>query len=137
MALFLRQPAGIHFLLQQTTLEADIIRIKCDRNTVYGHATETSVDEATFNQYWKDIQDALVRLGGAGYQDVINDLRKEGMDPEIQEHYKEPLKQRVMDEVSIKERLDEIEKIVRKLDERTESTSNPEKKTGVEGNLET
>ncbi|PFX13007.1 E3 ubiquitin-protein ligase DZIP3, partial [Stylophora pistillata] len=63
-----------------TTLEADIIRIKCYRNTVYGHATEASIDEATFDQYWMDIQDALVRLGGVGYQSVINDLKKEGMD---------------------------------------------------------
>ena len=47
--------------------EADIVRIKYYRNTVYGHASEASVDDATFSQYWKDIQDALVRLGGTCY----------------------------------------------------------------------
>ena len=46
-----------------TTLEADIVRIKCYRNTVYGHASEASVDDPSFNQYWQDIQGALVRLG--------------------------------------------------------------------------
>ncbi|XP_022779103.1 NACHT, LRR and PYD domains-containing protein 12-like [Stylophora pistillata] len=112
-----------------TTLEADIVRIKCYRNRVYGHATKASVDDATFNQYWMDIQDALVRLGGAGYQSDIDDLKNESMDPEFEEHYKELLKQWVMDEVSIKERLDEI---VRRLNERGESTSNPERKIGVE-----
>ncbi|XP_022779123.1 NACHT, LRR and PYD domains-containing protein 3-like [Stylophora pistillata] len=112
-----------------TTLEADIVRIKCYRNTVYGHATEASVNDTTFNQYWKDIQDALVRLGGAEHQGVIEDLKNECMDPEIEEHYIELLKQWEKDEVSIK---DEIGKIFRKLDERRESTSNPEKKIGVE-----
>ena len=91
-----------------TTLEADIFRIKCYRNTVYGHASQTSVDDATFNQYWQDIQDALVRLGGAGYQSAIDDLKKECMDPDFEEHYKELLKQWVVDEVSIKERLEEM-----------------------------
>ena len=89
------------------TLEADIVRIKCYRNTVYGHASQASVDDPLFNQYWQDIQDALVRLGGAGYQSAIDDLKKECMDPDFEEHYKELLKQWVVDEVSIKERLDE------------------------------
>ena len=142
-----------------TTTEADIVRIKCYRNTVYGHASEASVDDATFNQYWKDIQDALVRLGGAGYQGAINNLKKECMDPDFEEHYRELLKQWVNDEISIKERLDEIkgelhdlkesisgvsikerldeieEKLVNKLDDWKESmVRDPEKKTGVEGN---
>ena len=111
-----------------TTLEADIVRIKCYRNTVYGHASEASVDDATFNQYWKDIQDALVRLGGACYQGAIDDLKKECMDPDFEEHYQELLKQWVKDEVSIKERLDKIEE---KLDEMKEGEK--EKKTRVEG----
>ena len=119
-----------------TTTEADIVRIKCYRNTVYGHASEASVDDATFNQYWKDIQDALVRLGGVCYQGAVDDLKKECMDPDFEEHYRELLKQWVKDEVSIKERLDEIEeKLVRKLDDWKESMVNPEKKIGVEGNL--
>ena len=113
-----------------TTLEADIVRIKCYRNTVYGHASQASVDDVTFNQYWQDIQDALVRLGGAGYQSAINDLKKECMDPDIKEHYKELLKQWVVDEVSIKERLDEIGK---SLDELKEAIVNPKKRAGDKG----
>ena len=111
------------------TIEADIVRIKCCRNTVYGHASQASVDDPTFNQYWQDIQDALVRLGGAGYQSAIDDLRKECMDPDIEEHYKELLKQWVVDEVSIKERLDEMtEHFGRSLDELKEAIVNPAKK---------
>ena len=117
-------------LATDTTLEADFARIKCYRNTVYGHASEASVDDATFNQYWQDIQDALVRLGGAGYQSAINDLKKECMDPDIEEHFKELLKQWVVDEVSIKERLDEIGK---SLDKLKEAIVNPKKRAGDKG----
>ena len=106
-----------------TTLEADIVRIKCYRNTVYGHASQASVDDPTFNQCWKDIQDALVRLGGAGYQSTIDDLKKECIDPDLEENYKELLKQWVMDEVSIKESLDKLK----------EAIVNPTKKAGDKG----
>ena len=120
-----------------TTLETDIVRIKCYRNTVYGHASEASVDDPTFNQYWRDIQYALVRLGGADYQNAVDDLKKECMDPYFEEHYKELLKQGVVDEVSIKERLDEVaehfgkslvemkEHIGKSLDEFEETIVNP------------
>ena len=127
------------------TLEADIVRIKCYRNTVYGHASEASVDDPTFNQYWKDIQDALVRLGGADYQNAVDDLKKECMDPDFEEHYRELLKKWVIDEVSIKERLDEVaehfgkslvemkEHIGISLDEFEEAIVNPKKKAGDKG----
>ena len=57
-------PTGWDSLPAATDLtpEADIVRIKYHRNIVYGHASEASVDDATFRQYWQDIQDALVRL---------------------------------------------------------------------------
>ncbi|XP_022794541.1 NACHT, LRR and PYD domains-containing protein 12-like [Stylophora pistillata] len=117
-----------------TTLDADIVRIKYYRNTVYGHASEASVDGATFNQYWQDIQGPLVRLGGGGYQAAIDDLKTECMDPDFEEHYKELLRQVVMDEVSIKERLDvmrkEMGQIGRSLDEFKEAIVNPIKKAG-------
>ena len=117
-----------------TTLEADIVRIKCYRNTVYGHASQASVDDPTFNQYWQDIQDALVRLGGAGYQSVIDDLKKECMDPDFEKHYIELLKQCIMDKISIKERLDEMrEQFGKRLDELKEAITNPKKRAGDKG----
>ena len=112
------------------TPEADIVRIKCYRNNIFGHANEASVDDAAFNQYWQDIQDTLVRLGGACYQDAIDSLKNEWMDPEYEKHYQELLKQWVKDEVSIKGRLDEIEQ---RFDALRESFVNTESNTGVEG----
>ena len=114
------------------TPEADIVRIKHYRNTVYGHASEASVDDPTFSQYWKDIQDVLVRLGGTCYQDAIDNLKTDCMDPGIEEHYQEILKQWVKDEISIKEDLDQIKENVAKL-AKLGSMENSERKTSVEG----
>ena len=50
-----------------------------------------------------------MRLGGADYQNAVDDLKKECMDPYFEEHYKELLIQWVVDEVSIKERLEGME----------------------------
>ena len=113
------------------------MRIKCYRNTVYGHVSEASVDDATFKQYWQDIQDALVRLGGAGYRSVIDDLKKECIDPDFAEHYKELLKQWEMDEISIKERLDEMkEKLEKRFDDLEVKMFDPERKKETRGKNE-
>ena len=75
------------------SLEADIARVKYFRNTVFAHAEHASVDDATFNTYWQDIRDTLVRLGGVQYRAAIDNLETECMDPEIEDHYKELLSQ--------------------------------------------
>ncbi|XP_078381228.1 uncharacterized protein LOC144664006 isoform X3 [Oculina patagonica] len=92
-----------------TSKEANIARVKYYRNTVYGHASQASVDDATFNTYWQDISNALVALGGASYGAAILKLKNECMDPDTEEHYRELLKQWKKDEDNIKDKLDEIE----------------------------
>ena len=82
--------------------EADIARVKYFRNTVYGHAENASVDDVKFNEYWRDIRDTLVRLGGVTYVAAIDDLRKECMDPEVEDHYMELLDEWKKDEDNIK-----------------------------------
>lgn len=104
------------------TPEADIARIKFYRNTVYGHASQASVDDATFNAWWNIVRETLVRLEGAPYETAIDDLKDECMDPDIEEHYRELLKQWNRDEESIKDKLDEM---VEKLDELKASLVNP------------
>ena len=71
--------------------EADIARVKYLRNTVYAHAEQASVDDTTFNAYWKDIRDSLVRLGGVRYRAAIDNLETECMDIETEHHYKQVL----------------------------------------------
>ena len=92
-----------------TSTEANITRVKFYRNTVYGHATQASVDDATFNRQWQDISQALVALGGVSYGAAINNLKNECMDPDTEEHYRKLLKEWKIDEDSIREKLEEIE----------------------------
>ena len=92
-----------------TSKEANIVRVKYYRNTVYGHASQASVDDVTFNTYWQDISNALVTLGGASYGTAINKLKNVTMDPDTEEHYRELLRQWKKDEDSIKDKLEEIE----------------------------
>ena len=88
--------------------EADIAGIKYNRNTVYAHATRASVDDTAFDNHWMDIRDTLVRLGGLPYEAVIDDLRYESLDPDMEEHYTGLLRQWKMDGDSIKDKLDEV-----------------------------
>ena len=92
--------------------EADIARVKYYRNTVYGHAECASVDDAAFNAYWDDIRDTLVRLGGVKYKTAIDKLETEVMDPDLDDRYKELLRQWKKDEDNVKDQLDELTKKV-------------------------
>lgn len=107
--------------------EADIARIKFYRNTVYAHASRASVDDASFHDYWQDIRNTLVRLGGTDtYEEVIDRLANDSMDPAIEQRYRELLKEWKKEEDSMRVKLDEIDK---KLDD----LANPEKRTRLIG----
>ncbi|XP_078374557.1 NLR family CARD domain-containing protein 4-like [Oculina patagonica] len=117
--------------------EADIARVKFYRNTVYGHASQASVDDAAFGTYWTEIRDALVRLGGADYGAAIDDLKDDCMDPDIEEHYQELLKQWKKDEDNFKDKLDEVaQELSQKLNELKTSMVNAEGKTQMNDPLD-
>ena len=46
-----------------TSLEANLARIKAYRNELYGHVTRTGIQTAMFNSKWKEISSVLVSLG--------------------------------------------------------------------------
>ena len=90
------------------SLEADTARVKYFRNTVFAHAKHGSVDDPAFNRYWSSIRDTLVRLGGVTYRASIDNLETDCMDPDVEDHYKELLRQWKNDEDNIKDELKEI-----------------------------
>ncbi|XP_020604317.1 uncharacterized protein LOC110043217 isoform X3 [Orbicella faveolata] len=92
-----------------TSIEANIARVKYYGNTVYGHATQASIDDVTFNTLWKDISNPLVTLGGASYGAAINKLKFECMDLDTEEHYRELLLKWKKGEDNIKEKLKAME----------------------------
>jgi len=121
------------------SLEADIARIKYFRNTVYAHAEHASVADTTFNTYWSEIRDALVRLGGVAYRAAVDNLETECMDPDVEEHYKELLQQWKNDEDNIKDELKEIgidiKSLTKKIDDLVTSTVTSKEETVDEGEL--
>ena len=92
-----------------TSVEANIARVKYYRNSIYGHASQASVDNPTFNALWQDISAALVVLGVDAA--AIAQLKTETMDPDTEKHYQELLKEWKKDEDSIKDKLDRMEGI--------------------------
>ncbi|KAL9964239.1 hypothetical protein ACROYT_G027852 [Oculina patagonica] len=107
-------PAPTH-----TSIADDIARVKYYRNTVYGHASQASVDDTSFNTYWPEIREALVRLGGPSYRAYIDKLEHDCMDPDIKKHYRELMKQWKEDDDSIKVKLEEMEESFRNSLEQT------------------
>ena len=93
-----------------TSVEANIARVKHNRNSVYGHASQASVDDPTFNSLWQDISSALVVLGVDAA--AITKLKTESMDPDTETHYRELLNEWKKDEDSIKDQLDRMEGII-------------------------
>ena len=92
-----------------TSTADDIARVKYYRNTVYGHANQASVDDTSFNTYWQEIREALIRLGGTSFKGYIDNLEHDTMDPDMEEHFRELMKQWKKDDDSIKEKLEEME----------------------------
>ena len=120
--------------------EADIARVKYFRNTVYAHAEHASVDDVTFNTYWQDIRDTLVRLGGVKYKAAIDNLETECMDPDIEDHYKELLNQWKKDEDNVKDQLNEIgseiKSVIKKLDDLSASSLMHSGEVSIEGQFD-
>ena len=58
-------PSGWHTKpsASDTSVEANLARIKLFRNKLYGHVSTTGIDKATFSALWQEISAALVALG--------------------------------------------------------------------------
>ncbi|XP_068686732.1 E3 ubiquitin-protein ligase DZIP3-like [Montipora foliosa] len=96
------------------SIEANIARIKYYRNNVYGHATQASVDEPTFQALWLEISNALLALGSAAsYTSAISRLKTDCMDPDVEERYRELLKEWKKDDDSTKDKLEQLEEMLK------------------------
>ena len=73
-----------------TSMSADIARIKILRNEIYGHISRAEYDNTTFEKYWQDISGPLIRLGIP--QNDIDELKVAPLSPE-EESYIEKLKE--------------------------------------------
>ena len=94
---------------EDTSREADIARLKYFMNAVSGQAKEASVSDTMFSDYWQGIRESLVRLGGAGYENVIDEMRNQEMNSLDEEHFIELLKQWKEAEDNTNDKLNEME----------------------------
>ena len=92
-----------------TTREADIARVRYFMNTVLDLADQAHVSDAVFVNYYENIREMLVRLGGAGYGEAVDKIINQNMDPVTQEHYKELLIQWKTNEDCTKDKMNELE----------------------------
>ena len=79
-----RPPTG------DTSISADIVRIKIFRNQVYAHIASPQLDDTTFETLWQEISKPLVNLGIP--QQDIDEAKVAPLSPE-EEFYIEKLKQ--------------------------------------------
>ena len=76
--------------VSDTSISANIARIKIFRNEVYGHVASAQLDDTTFEKLWQEISKPLVNLGIP--QHDIDKLKNAPLTPE-EESYAEKLKE--------------------------------------------
>ena len=78
-----------------SSAEANIARIQWYRNKVHAHASEASVDDATFNALWQKISSAILGLTSETnytmYATSISRLKTEVLYPAVEARYMELL----------------------------------------------
>ena len=105
-------PSGWHTkpLPSDTSLEANLARIKFFRNELYGHVSSTGVDKPTLKALWQEISAALVALGLD--QAEIDRLQAERCG---EDHYIDVLTDWANSEQEIKSELREMKRDVREV----------------------
>ena len=90
-----------------TSISADILRIKMFRNEVYGHIPSAQYDDMTFQKLWQEISQPLLMLGIS--QQDIDSLKLAPLSPE-EKSYVKKLKEWKIAEDCLLEKLDDIDK---------------------------
>lgn len=70
------------------SMEADIIRVKICRNELCAHIVDERIPDTQFEALWNDTKAALLRLGGPRYEEQIQRLLHEAIDPESEQCFK-------------------------------------------------
>ncbi len=93
-----------------TSISANIARIKIFRNEVYGHAPSAQLDDTTFERLWEEISKPLIKLGIP--QQDIDELKVAPLSSE-EESYIEKLKEWKELEDNLLSKLDDVEREVK------------------------
>ena len=103
--------------------EADVVRIKFYRNTIYGHNHTMEITDAEFEKLWMEISEALLRIAGRissakrdEWKKSIENLSRDPLTPDAKEHVSE-LRLWYKKDMETK---DQIEKLSERVDQNTE-----------------
>ena len=89
-----------------TSISADILRIKIFRNEVYGHTASAQYDDARFEKLWQEISQPLVKLGIP--QQEIDELKVAPLSP-VEKSYVETLMEWKEQEDTLSEKMKDFE----------------------------
>ena len=81
------------------SIEADLVRIKLYRNSVYGHNQKMEITDSEFCNLWREISEALLRIAGS-----ISNAKRDEWKKSIDELLDDPLTteaQRYVDELQL------------------------------------
>ncbi|XP_028412107.1 uncharacterized protein LOC114534835 [Dendronephthya gigantea] len=98
--------------ISDTSISANILRVKMFRNEVYSHIPTAGLNDVTFETLWKEISVPLVNLGIS--QNDIDELKVAPLSPE-EESYIERLKEWKEKEDDFMSKLNDVESEVVKL----------------------
>ncbi|XP_028414372.1 uncharacterized protein LOC114537526 [Dendronephthya gigantea] len=98
--------------VSDTSISANILRVKMFRNEVYGHIPTASLDDTTFEKLWQEISAPLVNLGIP--QKDIDELKVTPLSSE-EESYIEILKEWKQQDDDLKSELSDVRSEVVKL----------------------
>ncbi|XP_056000523.1 uncharacterized protein LOC125653783 isoform X2 [Ostrea edulis] len=116
---------------RDTSLSANIERIRLVRNRCV-HSSDPSMSNTDFNSIWSTIRSVMVDLdaflvNGNKYENKVDFLRYESMDPERDLQYEEELRKQVEEDTKTREMVVNLKKETaeetRRLDGRIEDTS--------------
>ncbi|XP_028403355.1 uncharacterized protein LOC114526062 [Dendronephthya gigantea] len=104
--------------VSDTSISANILRVKMFRNEVYGHIPTAGLDDVTFETLWQEISVPLAKLGIP--QNAIDELKVAPLSPE-EESYIERLKEWKQQEDDFMSKLSDVESKVVKLTKKVEN----------------
>ena len=109
-----------------TNVAHDCVRIKIYRDIIYGHNTKMELDDKTFEELWKKISDALIRIAsyvsedcGNQWKNAIADFRNGSLTEDEKRLHKETLDRWC----AYDQKLQQIEDILKEMHSTTKDTN--------------
>ena len=103
------------------SIEADLVRIKLYRNSVYGHNRKMEITDSDFHSLWKEISEALLRIAGSisnakrdEWKKCVDKLLNDTLTPEAQ-RYADELEIWYRKDVEVKDSLEHLRDEIQQL----------------------